>query len=272
MTAHGGVEEMSRIVVLHPRPAEVETPVEGLRTAGHDVRTMWPTGMPHLVSLRRKPPDAFVIDLGHQPSHGQALATAFRQLKATRAVPIVFIEGDEAKTAGVKQLLPDATYTSWRGVQGAVKSALSRPPEKPVVPGTMAAYSGTPLPKKLGIKAGSKVALLGAPKGFGATLGKLPEGAALQHGARTPANVILLFVRSRADLEERFPPAARAMADPAALWIVWPKKASALAPDLGANEVRAFGLDAGLVDYKIAAIDETWSGLCFARRKARGGG
>ncbi|MCG6923032.1 MAG: DUF3052 domain-containing protein [Acidobacteria bacterium] len=260
---------MSRIVVFHPKPQEIETRVETLRTAGHDVRTMWPTGMPHLVSLRRNPPDAFVIDLARQPSQGQALATAFRQLKATRGVPIIFIEGDEMKTARVKMTLPDATYTSWRGVRGAVKTALSRPPDKPVVPGTMAGYSGTPLPKKLGIKAGSAVALLGAPKGLETTLGRLPEGAKLRHGASTPANVILLFVRSRADLEERFPPAARAMGDPGALWIVWPKKASGLATDLGANEVRAFGLAAGLVDYKIAAIDETWSGLCFARRKEK---
>jgi len=257
---------MSRIIVFHPKPEEIETKVEVLRTADHDARTMWPTGMQHLVSLRRNPPDAFVIDLGQQPSQGQALATAFRQLKATRGVPIVFIEGDEMKTARVKMALPDATYTTWRGVRGAVKNALSRPPAKPVVPDTMAGYSGTPLPKKLGIKAGSVVALLGAPKGFKTTLGRLTEGATLQHGTHTPANVILLFIRSSADLKDRFPPAARAMDDPGALWIVWPKKASGLAADLGANEVRAFGLAAGLVDYKIAAIDETWSGLRFARR------
>ena len=73
---------MSRIIVFHPKPEEVETKVEVLRTADHDVRTMWPTGMQHLVSLPRNPPDAFVIDLGQQPSQGQALATAFRQLKA----------------------------------------------------------------------------------------------------------------------------------------------------------------------------------------------
>jgi hypothetical protein len=61
------------------------------------------------------------------------------------------------------------------------------------------------------------------------------------------------------------------MGDPGALWVVWPKKASGVATDLGQQEVRAFGLAAGLVDYKIAAIDATWSGLCFARRKRRGG-
>ena len=133
----------------------------------------------------------------------------------------------------------------------------------------MAGYSGTPLPKKLGIRAGSVVALLGAPRGFEKTLGRLPEGVVLRHDARKAAGVLLLFVTSRSDLRKRFASATRAMGEPGALWIVWPKKASGVDTDLGGNEVRAFGLEAGLVDYKIAAVDATWSGLCFARRKKR---
>jgi hypothetical protein len=260
---------MSRIVVFHPKPEEVEPQVEMLRTDGQDVRTMWPTGMPHLVSLRKNPPDAFVIDLARQPSQGQALATAFRRLAPTRGVPLVFIEGDPDKTARVKAALPDATYTTWRGVRGAVRDALSHPPARPVVPDTMAAYSGTPLAKKLGIKKESVVALLGAPPGFEKTLGRLPESTTVRHDTRASANVLLLFVKSRADLTKRFPPAAEAMGDPGALWIVWPKKASGVSSDLSGHAVRAFGLGAGLVDYKIAAVDATWSGLCFARRKKK---
>ena len=134
----------------------------------------------------------------------------------------------------------------------------------------MAGYSGTPLPKKLGIKPGSGVALLGAPPGFAeTTLGALPEGATIREDSRSAFDVGLLFARSKADLARRFPAAARAMADPGALWILWPKKASGVVTDLGENAVRDFGLAAGLVDYKVAAIDATWSGLCFARRKAR---
>jgi hypothetical protein len=135
----------------------------------------------------------------------------------------------------------------------------------------MAGYAGTPLPRKLGIRPGSTVALRGAPRGFEKTLGRLPEGARIRRDSRTPANVILLFVESRADLGRRFGPAARAMGDPGALWVVWPKKASGVVTDLGQKEVRALGLAAGLVDYKIAAIDATWSALCFARRKSKGG-
>jgi hypothetical protein len=131
-----------------------------------------------------------------------------------------------------------------------------------------AGYSGTPLPKKLGIKPGSVVALLGAPPGFAkSTLGPLPEGVSLRSDTRARFDVGLLFAGSRADLARRFPAALRAMGDPCALWLVWPKQASGVPTDLDGNRVRELGLMSGLVDYKVAAIDATWSGLCFARRK-----
>ena len=133
-----------------------------------------------------------------------------------------------------------------------------------------AGYSGTPLPKKLGIKAGSAVAIVGAPEGFpDQTLGPLPSGTSLRLDLRRPFSVGILFARSRADLRRRFPAAARAMGTPGALWIAWPKKASKVVTDLDEGFVRDFGLAASLVDYKVAAIDATWSGLCFARRRAR---
>lgn len=131
-----------------------------------------------------------------------------------------------------------------------------------------AGYSGTPLPKKLGIKAGSRVALIGAPSGFERTLEPLPEDAVVRRSASGTARVVLLFARSARDLARRLPGAVRALGEPGALWMIWPKKASGVASDLGENQVRDFGLTAGLVDYKVAAIDATWSGLCFARRRA----
>jgi hypothetical protein len=133
----------------------------------------------------------------------------------------------------------------------------------------VAGYSGTPLPRKLGIKPGSAVALLGAPPGFAErTLGALAEGATIRRDARSAFDVGLLFARSKADLSRRLPAAAKATGDPGALWILWPKKASGVVTDLAERAVRDLGLAAGFVDYKIAAIDSTWSGLCFARRKA----
>lgn len=131
----------------------------------------------------------------------------------------------------------------------------------------MAGYSGTPLVKKLGVKAGKTVALLGAPDGFDATLGPLPGGVRVKRQARGPADLILLFAASRADMERRFPAAERSLAEGGGMWIAWPKKASGVATDLTGAVVRSFGLGHGMVDYKICAIDATWSGLLFARRK-----
>lgn len=262
---------MARVLLVHWKPAEAGALVAALRRAGHETRVADPDGLPSLRTLASSPLDAIVIDLGRLPSLGLAVATALRQRKATRAVPLVFVEGDPGKTARVKALLPDATYTGARALGGALRRALAGPPAaRPVVPGTMAGYSGTPLPKKLGIKPGSAVALLGAPEGFAhETLGPLPEGARTRTDTRAAFHVGLLFVRSKADLARRFAAAAKAMGDPGALWIVWPKKASGVATDLDQQTVRSLGLASGLVDYKIAAIDDTWSGLCFARRKRR---
>jgi len=262
---------MARVLLVHWKPEGAGPHVAALRKAGHEVQLLRPGGLPELRALAASPPDAIVIDLGRLPSQGRVVATAFRQQRATREVPLVFVKGDPEKTARVKALLPDASYTTWRGLAGALQKGMkTRPKAKPVVPGTMAAYSGTPLPRKLGIRPGSAVALLGAPEGFAKqTLGPLPEAAVVRRDTRRAFNVGLLFVRSKADLARRFPAAAKAMGEPGALWIVWPKKVSGMRADLGPQPVREFGLARGLVDYKIAAIDATWSGLCFARRKAR---
>jgi hypothetical protein len=148
-----------------------------------------------------------------------------------------------------------------------LRRAIARPPANPRVPASgLAGYSGTPLPKKLGIKAGSRVALFGAPQDFRRTLGELPEGARLIARARAESDLALWFVRSRRDLERGIERMA-ARLEHGSMWICWPKKASAMAADVSETEVRRVGLDAGLVDYKICAVDETWSGLLFTRRK-----
>jgi hypothetical protein len=219
--------------------------------------------------VRDDPPDAFVIDLARLPSHGRALAIWLRQQKATRHRPLIIVEGDRQKTAAVRELVPDAVYTSRSRLVGSVTRALANPPADPVVPGTMAGYSGAPLPAKLGIRAGATLALLDAPDDLDRTLGRLPDGVTVRRTARGCADVIVLFAASRATLERRFPPASRALAEGGRLWIAWPKRASGRGSDLTQAEVRRFGLRNGFVDYKIVAIDTTWSGLCFARRAAR---
>jgi hypothetical protein len=122
--------------------------------------------------------------------------------------------------------------------------------------------STSPLPRKLGIKPGHRVALLGAPDGFeDGTLGELPEGAKVVRRTGGKADVIVTFHTERGELERRLP-ALRAMMEPAAgLWIAWPKRASRVETDITEDVVREIALPTGLVDNKVCAIDATWSGL-----------
>jgi len=132
----------------------------------------------------------------------------------------------------------------------------------------VAGYSGTPLPKKLGIKEGARLALVAAPDGFAeSTLAPLPDRVELRPRARGPLDVIVLFTKSRADLERRFGKLAAALQPAGALWIAWPKRSSGVSTDLTEDVLREVGLPQGLVDTKVCAIDDTWSGLRFVIRK-----
>jgi hypothetical protein len=129
-----------------------------------------------------------------------------------------------------------------------------------------AGYSGTPLPKKLGIRPSARLGLIDAPDGFEETLGPLPEGVRVRRTARGPLDLVVAFFGGRAALERRLP-ALRSALDPAGgLWIAWPKRTSGMTTDLTENLVRELGLAAGLVDNKVCAIDEIWSGLRFVYR------
>lgn len=132
----------------------------------------------------------------------------------------------------------------------------------------MAGYSGTALGKKLGIKAGFRVGLVGAPAGFEGTLEGMGDGATVTRSMRgtRPFDVIVVFVKRRAELERRWDGLVARLETSGGLWVAWPKKASGVATDLTGDVVRAFGLEGGLVDVKVCAIDETWSGLRFVRR------
>lgn len=127
----------------------------------------------------------------------------------------------------------------------------------------MAGYSGTPLPQKLGIKDGHTVALLGAPTGFGRTLGKLPAGVRVVETLAKPGSldVVVFFTKSRAELAKRFANIAKSLNPAGGFWVAWPKKASGVATDMTENAVRDVALPQGLVDNKVCAIDDTWSGL-----------
>ena len=131
----------------------------------------------------------------------------------------------------------------------------------------MAGYSGKSLPAKLEIKEGSSVALLGAPDGF--DLGELPSGVRVARRWSKDPDLILFFTRSRAALEKEIERLGQAVFPGNVLWIAWPKKASKVPTDMSEDVVREVALPLGLVDIKVCAVDETWSGLKLMWRKDR---
>ncbi len=128
-----------------------------------------------------------------------------------------------------------------------------------------AGYSGTPLAKKLGLREGHVLALVGTPDKW--EVPDLPGNVTVRSGLRGHADVRVAFFRTRAALVKRAPSIVRALDDAAKLWIAWPRKAGGHESDLNENLLREIFLPTGLVDIKVAAIDEDWSGLQFVRRK-----
>ena len=131
-----------------------------------------------------------------------------------------------------------------------------------------AGYSGTPLAKKLGIRAGDTVVLVGAPDGFEAELDGLPDGVTLKRRAGGKPQVVILFTTKAADLTRRFEPLAKSIFPDGSLWIAWPKKSSGVATDVDENLLREIGLPLGVVDNKVCAVNDVWSGLRFVWRKS----
>ena len=134
-----------------------------------------------------------------------------------------------------------------------------------------AGYSGTPLPKKLGVKEGHRVAWLSAPGHFDDLLGELPPDVSVSRRLSKDLDVLVQFATSRAELRARLPKLMDAVFPAGAAWVSWPKRSSGVATDITEDTIREDALPLGLVDVKVAAIDETWSGLKLVVRKERRG-
>jgi hypothetical protein len=129
----------------------------------------------------------------------------------------------------------------------------------------MSGYSGTPLARKLGIRPGDTVALLGAPDGF--AIDELPPGVAVRHRAGPACDVIVSFHIRHAELARRFPALMRTLVADGGLWVAWPKRASGVDTDITEDIVRDVALPTGMVDNKVCAIDDVWSGLRLVLRR-----
>ncbi len=258
---------LERIQLVHWKEPEGRERARELRAAGLRVEYE-PDAPAALRAARDDPPAAIVIDLTRLPSHGRELAWALRQSKKTRHVPLVFVGGEPAKLARIREELPDAGYTDWPKAARAIERALASPPREPVVPASSHFYAAKPLAAKLGWKPGTTLALVDAPEGFERTLGAVPAGATLKRGLRGRAELVLWFVHSEKALRRALPRWKKAAQEGARVWAAWPKKTSSIATDLGSERVRTAPHAHGLVDFKICALDDDWSGICFVERKA----
>ena len=135
----------------------------------------------------------------------------------------------------------------------------------------MSGYSGTPLARKLGIRARARLFVRAAPENYRELLAPLPEGVQSVRRIDARTDLIHLFATRAAPLARALTAARRAMRDDAVIWVSWPKKAAGVASDLSENGVRALALPLGLVDVKVCAVDETWSGLKLVLRKSERG-
>jgi CheY-like chemotaxis protein len=232
-----------------------------LRKAGHQVDF---EERPTITTIRGANPDAIVIDLSVTPSRGRDYATYLRGSKSLRHLPIVFVDGEPEKVEKVRELLPDAVYTTLAKVAAAVKRAISKAPAAPVVPPQyMERWTGRTTAQKMGIVEGSRVALLDAPPDYARVLGELPKDVSLEEEPDEVLPVTLWFVRDP-EVYIRALPRKRSIAARTKFWVVWPKGKRD-----GINQfvIRETALELGLVDYKICSVNEVWTAMVFAVKK-----
>jgi len=257
---------MRRVRIIHWRKEDAAPLVEAVRKCGFtpEYNGEW-NGSEVARAIRNTLPDAVAIDLSRLPSHGREMAVWIRNLKSTRHIPLVFVNGEDEKLARIREILPDAIYTTTARIGPALKKACKGKAESVVVPAPMMQrYAGRTTAQKLGIAAASVVSVIDAPRGYAATLGPLPEGVEVAEDPDTVHPVTLWFITDY-DVLLGALPRMRAMAAKTKLWIAWRKGPEGR---VSQNAIREAGIDAGLVDYKICSLDPQWSGILFARKKS----
>lgn len=255
---------MARIRLIHWNQDEWNHRRLELESWGHDVDPFDDSPDAYR-SIRQSLPDLVVISLDRLPSHGKEVGRWVRTTKATRELPLIYVGGEANKVANVRAALPNECFITWKQLKRSIPKTIT---QAAPIPSNLSSddtgYSQTPLPKKLGIKPGMSLLLLKAPTSFRPFLDMLPESVKVIRSGSAKGDVILWFPQSEQDLKKSLPQVAQRMQDRARLWIVWPKKTSHIDTDLSRDLIREVGLSAGLIDFKICAIDATFSALCFA--------
>jgi CheY-like chemotaxis protein len=258
-----------RIVLIHWDAPEAQARVTRLESMGYSSSFLNRSGPALLRKITDELPSAVVIDLSRLPAQGGEVAAALRAGKLTRRLPIVFVDGLPEKVLPVRQMLPDAVYSTWTHLAEDLPKAISRPPIDPIVPAAAASgVVGKSIAEKLSIQAGSIFAVLNAPPNFIERLEPLPKGASVRRQMSDDCDLVVWFVRTRRELQEGIVLRTARLAA-GRLWILFPKKASGQSDELSANSVRELGLGQGLAGAdKSVSIDADWAGLLLLRAKA----
>jgi CheY-like chemotaxis protein len=257
---------MHRVRIIHWRPAEAASLIDSVRAAGFHPEYDGEMNGPAISrAIRARLPDAVLIDLSRLPSHGREIGIWLRGIKATRHIPLVFVNGEGEKLERVRKDLPDAAYATPADLKDVLRASCRGVAHDPLVPPQMMErYKEKPAAQKLGIVADSSVAVMNAPRDYAHALGELPENVDFFEDPRAVHSVTLWFVP---DLETLLAalPRMRAIAAKTKLWIVWRKGKEGR---ISQNAIRETAIEGGLVDYKICSLDTQWSGILFARKKS----
>jgi hypothetical protein len=255
---------MLRIRIIHWKAKEAAELIAACRACRFEVEYLDADFPVQAKAIRANPPDALVIDLTCRPAQGRGAATAFRQSKYARYIPLIFVDGEPEKIAAVREWLPDATYATRSQLCAKVKAACAKRVVNPVIPPDLTeTYKTRTVAQKLGIKEGSTVAVIDPPRDYTAALGVLPDGVDLLEDPDSIHPVTLWFVRDPRIYQTGMR-RMQALAGRTKLWVVWRKNAT---NGLTQYVVRDTALEAGLVDYKICAVNQEWSGMAFSQRK-----
>jgi hypothetical protein len=252
--------------LVHPEKISASTRAGDLAAMGYRVIS-GPWNSSGIVRAKANIPAAVVVDLSRSPSAGRDIAIAMRSHSALLTVPFVLVGGSPEAVAAIRRFLPDAIESSWHEIVAALPAAMKKVVTGAPLLSVFAAYKGTPLWKKLGIRAGAVVSVNNAPREFRSALGELPKNVTISPRREGPRDLTLWFVRSRRELTREIT-RMKQHAGSGRLWILWEKAAKAAGGGgLSQKVVRQAGLHSGLVDFKIARVDESWAGLRFTVRR-----
>lgn len=254
---------MPRVRIVHWKAAQAGPLIEACRGSGFEAEYDAVRGNEVIKLIRANPPDAVVFDLTWLPSHSREVAVYLRGTKYARSIPLIFVDGAPEKIEAIRKVLPDATYTSLRRVRAAIKAA--KPLDHPVrPPGIMERYGSRTVAQKLGIRDGSTVAVIDPPRDYVAALGPLPKNVEVVEDPRSLQSITLWFVND-ARAYQAAAAHMRTIAAETKLWVIWRKGQRGGLTD---RSIREGADEAGLVDYKICAVNEKWSAVALARRKS----